>query len=308
MEKNQIMKGHIFAIITILIWGTTYISTKVLLVDMKPVDIMLVRVIISIIALLIIYPRRLKTKGWKEEIYFAGAGICGITLYQLMENFALTMSTASNVGVIIAISPFFTAIMSHIFLDEEKLKINFFIGFAFAIVGTVLISFSSINEFKINPMGDILALCCAVIWGGYSILTRKISKMGYNTIQTTRRIFVYALIFMLPAVAVLGFNTGLDVMLKPVNLFNLLFLGIGAAALCFVTWNMALKRLGAVKTSVYIYAIPVIALVTAYIVLGEKKSFLSLVGVVLTLLGLIISEIKRPLRIHSSGEVKTSEQ
>ena len=79
-------------------------------------------------------------------------------------------------------------------------------------------------------------------------------------------------------------------------LFNILFLGLGASALCFVTWNFAVKTLGAVKTSVYIYAVPVITVVTSVIILHEKITVLAAAGTVLTLAGLFLSESKLFLR------------
>jgi drug/metabolite transporter (DMT)-like permease len=79
---------------------------------------------------------------------------------------------------------------------------------------------------------------------------------------------------------------------KPVYLFNIFFLGLGASALCFVTWNFAVKVLGAVKTSIYIYMIPVITVVTSVLVLRERITGMAVVGTLLTLVGLIISESK----------------
>jgi drug/metabolite transporter (DMT)-like permease len=75
-------------------------------------------------------------------------------------------------------------------------------------------------------------------------------------------------------------------------LFNIVFLGLGASALCFVTWNFAVKVLGAVKTSIYIYMIPVITVVTSVLVLRERITGMAAVGTLLTLVGLIISESK----------------
>jgi drug/metabolite transporter (DMT)-like permease len=77
-----------------------------------------------------------------------------------------------------------------------------------------------------------------------------------------------------------------------VYLFNIIFLGLGASALCFVTWNFAVKILGAVKTSIYIYMVPVITVVTSAIVLKEQITGIALVGTLLTLLGLLVSESK----------------
>lgn len=80
--------------------------------------------------------------------------------------------------------------------------------------------------------------------------------------------------------------------MKTVNLFNLLYLGIGASALCFVLWNWAVKLLGAVKSSVYIYLTPVITVATAYIVLDEQLAPVALCGVFLTLAGLVVSQYR----------------
>jgi len=79
-------------------------------------------------------------------------------------------------------------------------------------------------------------------------------------------------------------------LLEPVYLTNFLFLGIGASALCYVTWNWATKILGAVKTSIYIYIIPVIAIISSSLILNESMTGLSIVGTLLTIAGLFLSE------------------
>jgi len=290
-ESNHV-KGHISALITILIWGTTFISTKILLTGFKPVEILFYRFSIGVLVLLLAYPHRLKGTDKKQELMFMAAGLCGVTLYYLLENIALTYTTASNVGVIISIAPFFTAILANWLLDGEKPKANFFIGFFAAIIGIFLISFNGSAVLQLNPIGDLLAILAAIVWAAYSILSRKISQFGYNTIQTTRRIFCYGLFFMIPVLFPFHFEWGLERFTQPANLFNILFLGLGASALCFVTWNLAVKFLGAVKTSIYIYLVPVITVVTSVIVLSERVTWMSAFGTVLTLAGLFISEKK----------------
>ena len=88
----------------------------------------------------------------------------------------------------------------------------------------------------------------------------------------------------------LGFRPGLGTLTEPVYLLNLLYLGLGASALCFVTWGFAVGRLGAVRTSAYIYLVPVVTLVTTALVLGEPVTPLSLGGAALTVAGLALSE------------------
>ena len=289
MDKKT-TAGHIMALITIVIWGTTFISTKILLEDFTPVEILFSRFLLGVLALIAVYPKRLKIKDKKQEFTFAAAGLCGICLYYLLENIALTYTMASNVGVIISVAPFFTAVLSHVFLkEEEKLKAQFFVGFIVAMIGISLISFSG-SKLELNPIGDVLAVAAAFIWAVYSLLIRKISSYGYHTIQTTRKIFTYGIIFMLPFLFAFDFSLDMQKFVKPEYALNLIYLGLGASALCFVTWNYAVKMLGAVKTSVYIYIVPVITVVTSVIVLKEEITWMAATGIGFTLMGLFLSD------------------
>lgn len=290
MSNNPNTTGHILAFITILIWGTTFIATKVLLHDFLPIEILFFRFLIGLVALTLILPRRLKLKDKRHNLLFVGAGLCGITLYYLLENIALTMSTASNVGIICTMAPFFTALFARWFLKTEKPPARFYLGFVIALTGIALIGFNGQTSLKLNPAGDLLALLATVAWAAYSIFTKKIGNLGYSTIKATRRIFLYGLVFMLPLLYVMDFQLGLERFKLSVNVFNILFLGLGASAMCFVTWNTALKILGAVKTSVYIYLVPVVTVATAAIILHEPLTKLLVLGALLTLLGLWLSE------------------
>lgn len=298
--KGNGTAGHLSALLTIIIWGTTFISTKILLADFKPVEILFFRFVIGLLALFIVCPRRLKGTNRQQELTLAAAGLCGICLYYLLENIALTYTMASNVGVIISVAPFFTAILSHLFLNEEKPHAAFYIGFVVAMAGIALISFNG-SRLELNPTGDLLALLAALIWSCYSVLTKKISGYGCHTILTTRRVFCYGILFMLPTLFLFDFRLDLTRLANSVYLFNILFLGLGASALCFVTWNFAVKVLGAVKTSVYIYLVPVITVVTSTAILHEKITLLAAVGTALTLAGLFLSESKLFLRTESKA-------
>lgn len=292
---NKSITGHAAALITIMVWGTTFISTKVLLQEFSPIEILFIRFTIGYLALWCVFPRRLILRENGQERYFIAAGLCGVTLYYLLENIALTYTMASNVGVIMSITPFFTVIFSCLFLHHKRPNPRFFLGFVIAMSGIILISFGNGATLQINPLGDILAVIAAITWAAYAIITKKISEFGYNTMQTTRRTFFYGLIFMIPAMLLMDFNIEPAKLLNIKILLNLLFLGLGASALCFVAWNSAVKILGSVKTSVYIYMVPVITTVTAAVILDEKITLMMLCGIFLTLIGLFLSEYRREI-------------
>lgn len=289
MTKNN-TAGHLSALLTIIIWGTTFISTKILLVSFQPGEILFFRFVLGLAALFIVSPKRFPWATLRQELTFAAAGLCGICMYYLLENIALTYTSASNVGVIISAAPFFTAILSRLLLkDDDRLGIGFFIGFAVAMAGIILISFNG-SSMSLNPLGDLLALAAALVWACYSILTRRISGFGYPTLLTTRRVFSYGILFMLPCLLFLDMNWDIARFSQPVYLLNILYLGLGASTLCFVTWNHAVRILGAVKTSVYIYMVPIITVITSFLILHEDLTPLSVIGTALTLAGLLLSE------------------
>lgn len=292
MNNQNHLYGHMAAGFSIFVWGTTFISTKVLLEAFTPLEILFFRFLIGYAALWLARPRLLRTKSRGQEGLFAAAGMCGVTLYFLMENFALTYTLAANVSVIIAVAPFFTALFYWLFLKGEKPGPRFLAGFMAAIIGIGLMSFQMESGVKINPKGDFLALAAAVTWAAYSVITKKIGEYGHGTIETTRRIFFYGLLFMIPVLAIFPFRLGFTRFTDTKNLFNILFLGLGASALCFATWNYAVKELGSVKTSVYIYAVPVITVIASMLILNERISLRSACGIMLTLAGLMISESK----------------
>lgn len=220
------------------------------------------------------------------------AGLCGICLYYLLENVALTYTSASNVGVIISIAPFFTAILTKLIIKHTLLQRTFYLGFLISIIGIILISFQE-SAIEFNPFGDFLACVAAFLWACYAMLSKKIGDYGYAIIPTTRRMFFYGILFMLPMCFTMDSSFDLTSCMTPTALGNLLFLGLGASALCFVTWNYAVKTLGTIRTSVYIYIVPVITVITSMLVLQETITVQSAIGIVLTLIGLFLSEYRR---------------
>ncbi|MNH96080.1 putative amino-acid metabolite efflux pump [compost metagenome] len=288
-EEHKTATGHSLALLTILIWGTTFISTKILLIDFMPVEILFFRFLLGYVVLILIYSRPLRTESFREELLFMAAGLCGVTLYFLVENIALVYTLASNVGVIVSIAPFLTAVLAQFFLEGEKLHGQFLFGFGIALTGIVLIGLNGSFILKLNPLGDLLAFLAPVVWAIYSVLMRRISQRNYHAIGSTRRVFFYGLLFMIPALFLFEFHLDLGRLGDIENIFNMLFLGLGASALCFVTWNRAVGLLGAVKTSVYIYLVPVITVAASVLILQEQITWVTGLGTGLTLLGSLIS-------------------
>jgi len=285
-------KGHLMALFSVVVWGTTFISTKALLEDFRPPEILFVRISLAILALFIAKPRFLTLQRPRHHLLFAGAGLCGVTFYFLLENMALTYTYPANCSVILSTAPFFVVMASHWFVKSERLRRSFFIGFVVSMVGICLLSFSG-QTLRINPLGDVLCILAAMCWAGYNVFMKKIEACGYPILMVTRRVFCMGLLLLLPFLPIVGFSPSWPDLLKPLNLFNFLFLGLGASALCFLTWNIAVKLIGAVKTSVYIYLCPVVTILASFLILRDPVLPMALLGAALTLAGLVISQRRK---------------
>lgn len=289
MEKNHLLQGHLLGGFTVLVWGTTFVSTKVLLRTFSPVEIMVTRFALGFLALLIASRGQLRPKKASHEILFALAGLTGVTLYFLMENIALTYISASLVGVIVAAAPLFTALFAAAIL-HEKLGRWFFCGFICAMAGVALVSLAGVSELHFSPLGALLGVGAALVWGAYSVIIRHLGAAGYATVPLTAHVFGYGLLFLLVPAFLEGFPAGLGAWLEPMHFANLLFLGLGASATCFVTWNRAVFLLGPVRTSAYIYLTPIVTIVSSALILHETMTPAMWAGTVLALGGLILSE------------------
>ena len=240
----------------------------------------------------IICPKKAPHTTKKQKIIIILAGLTGVTLYYLLENIALNYTLAANVGIINYNAPFLTAIFTFIFLkNNEKINKNFFIGFVVSIIGIWFILFNG-TKINLNPIGDILAMFSATSWAIYSILIKKIAYYNIPILLVTRETFLYGIIFMIPFIFLFDFKFDLTTFFNLTNLLNLLFLGFIASGICFLMWNKSIKIIGAVKSGVYLYLIPVVTVILSSIILKEPISIYLIIGVILTILGLIISEIK----------------
>lgn len=294
-ENRKQVLGHIMACGTQIMWGATFVSTKVLLRYFMPVEVLFTRAILAFITLYLLYPHHLKLREKKQEFAFAGAGLFGIVLYFMLENTALTMTYASNVGIIVACAPFFVAVVVGIFFKSEKPGVGFFIGFVIAITGVALISLGGQKSVDLNPAGDGLAFLAMISWGFYSAIVKKIGEWEYHMIAATRRIYFYAIIFLIPVLVWNHASWDVHVFTRPEVLLNFLFLGVGASAMGFFVWNLSTQWIGALKTSVYIYVSPIVTVVLSIFVLKERLTVRSAVGAVLILTGLVISQRRKKI-------------
>lgn len=286
-QPNQKLTGHIYALITVIVWGSTFITTKMLLSDFTPVQIMLCRFAIAYVVLWLIRPKFEKTKP-KDELLFLIMSVFGCTVYFITENTALEYTLASNVSIIVSSAPIITAILAHFFIKGEKFTKNTALGFIVAFAGVILVVFNGQFVLKLNPAGDMLSLGAAVSWAVYSVVL-KTCVDRFDSVMLTRKLMFYGFITAFPIALIQGDAMHFESFKKPDMLFCILFLGVIGSGICYVLWNKAVLRLGVVTTNNYIYINPFITLVTGGIFLKEPITVMGVIGAVLIVLGVVLS-------------------
>lgn len=283
--------GHGVALFTIIVWGITFISTKTLLRFFSAEEILFIRFFLGWLAFWLVLPTPLPSLNRSTHLTFAAAGFFGVTLYFLLENIALVYTQTANAAIIVSTTPFFTGLVDWLFFKGRRPSRPFFAGFLMAMAGITLLCYKD-TTFIIAPIGDILALLAALAWAFYSPLARNLTNLKLGYAKTTRGIFFWGLLLMLPILPFTPHSFTSDTLLLPQCWGNILFLGLIASALCFATWNFCLVRLGTAHASAYIYLVPVVTVICAVLVLDETFSETMTFGMILVIGGLLLSEIK----------------
>ncbi len=293
MRKNIII-SYSLALIVIFIWSVTFVSTKILLDHLSPTEILFYRYVTAYILFFAANPRIMWPLSLRDEAKFAFAGLTGVTLYFLCENFALSFSTASNVSLLVATAPMMTGLVSHFMTKSERITVNFIYGCVFGLAGVFLIVFNGHFVLKLNPAGDMLAIMAALSFAFYSIIIRDLDRAVYSAAVITRKTFFYSIMTLIPLLFTPLFSWDPGVLLEKEVFGNLIFLGVFASALCFLLWNRVIWELGAVKANNLIYLTPPIAMLSAAVVLHERITLFAAAGGLLILLGVYLSQKSVP--------------
>ena len=138
-----------------------------------------------------------------------------------------------------------------------------------ALIGVGLVVFNGSFILKINPLGDILSLTAALMWAFYCLILKQLDN-HYSIVFITRKVFFYGVLTILPMFLFRPLNWDNVLMMQPIVFGNLLFLGFVASMLCFIAWNACVKELGAVKSTNYIYIVPLVTLLTSAVIINDN--------------------------------------
>ena len=301
---------HLIAFLTVAVWGTTFVFTKLLIVNgLSPAQIFTLRFIIAYVMLTafsLLRPLFLRRKlqaskpdkwrkvqhrwlssNWRDEMLMLALGVTGGSIYFLSENEALRFTTATNVSLIVCSCPLFAMLIIGMFYKSERFASRHMLGSLLALLGMAIVVLNGRFVLHLSPLGDTLAFGACLSWALYSLLMKPV-MYRYSALFITRKVFFYGVLTILPYYLVVPGMPSLVVLLRPTVMANLFFLGCVASMLCYLTWSWCMARLGAVKCTNWVYLNPITTIVFAWLILDEQITSYFLIGAVFILLGMYI--------------------
>ena len=293
MTRNSNIFYHLVAFLTVAIWGTTFVATKVLMLNgLSPAQIFTLRFSIAYVLMLCFNHRRFLADSWKDEAKMALLGITGGSLYFYSENEAMNFTTTTNTSLIVCSCPLFaTLLVRMVYKDSSRIHIVQLLGSLLAFVGMIIVVLNGRFVLHLSPVGDALAFTACMCWAIYSLLMKSVSN-HYGAAFITRKVFFYGVLTILPYYLFIPGFPPMEVFIRPQVFGNLLLLGCLASMICFLTWNWCISKLGTVKATNWVYFNPITTMIFASWVLNEKITPYFLVGATCILLGMYVTDKK----------------
>ena len=290
MPRTRLL-AYIEVSFAVVIWGASFIATKVTLAYISPITIVWLRFAMGVVILgiTVALRRQFALPNKNEWGYFALLGFLGITLHQWLQSNALITSEASTTAWIVSTTPVFMALLGWLVLKEGLgwVRIS---GILLAFTGVLVVvsdgDITSISIGKFGAPGDVLILISAVNWAVFSTLSRRGLKSYPASLMMFYVMFLGWIFTSLLFIPSTGWSEIPRLTLN--GWIGILFLGIFCSGLAYIAWYDALQALLAAQTGVFLYMEPLVAVVVAAIVLGEAITGASLVGGGIILFGVWI--------------------
>lgn len=281
MKKNA---PHLAAVVTMIFWGLSYLSTRYVIQDIAPTLAVLYRFsLASLILYLVLKFRRKKLFILPEDrLKVFLAGLTGVALNFTLENFGVKYTSTANVALLVATIPAITLVFENRRLNR-KTHWQEATGILVSFLGIALISLAGQTiGFSVSILGDGLVLLSSFAWAFYTVLLSDL-KGNYDSMEITLYTNVFGALCMVPTILWTGFQIP-----GPRATFHLFYLVIFCSLIAYVLYIWALKRLGGIRINTYINIQPVVGLIASVYLLKEPITALKLMGAVIIVLGVYI--------------------
>ena len=288
MPKSKLIP-YLEMLFAVVVWGGTFIATKIALQEVSPATIVWLRFAMGLIVLgIAVFARKQFAFPEKNEwLYLALLGFLGVTFHQWLQATGLQTAKATTTAWIVATTPVFIAILGWLALKEKLNRIQI-IGILVAALGVLLIvskgNVSALFTGAEGTFGDFLILISSLNWAVYTILSRK--ELARHP-ATRMMFFVMLLGWLTTNIWIFGFGPGLSEIknLTTSGWNAILMLGILGSGLAYIAYYDALQAIPASQLGVFFNIEPLITAVLASILINEAITIISLIGGAIIIFG-----------------------
>ncbi|HDR7454410.1 TPA: DMT family transporter [Bacillus cereus] len=284
--KNTLL-GSLYLILASSIWGGMYVVVKILVSVIPPLELVWLRYLVAIVALLII--GFVTKQKWRIEkrylLIIIAIGVIGYAISIVTQETGTMLSSAQMGAIITSSTPAFMVVFAWLIL-KERLTFKKGISVCLATIGVVIIV--GIGDLNMsNMLGGISLLIAALTWALMSVLVKRLPS-DYSQIVVTTYSTLIALIVLTPFVLPRLHAIDVSQLTRPTIWGGLLYLGIISTAIAFLLWNRGLQMLNASSGGLFFFFQPVVGTLLGWLILGEKIGVTFWVGSILILAGVLL--------------------
>jgi drug/metabolite transporter (DMT)-like permease len=273
-----------------VVWGGSFIASKMGLEDLYPVELATIRFAIAaplllLVTLIIAGPRSLYVAPKDLPVLIVMA-LTGVTLQYIVQFVGMTYTSVTNTALLINMGTFFVIIPSALFL-KEKLSVDNALGVVIAFLGAVLVATRGDLSFSLMLLGDGLILICAAMWAIYILVGNKLAGK-YSVLTQLNWIFMIGFLCLIPFYLITPHHA-----LASFSILSwecILYLAIFCSIVAYFVFNDAIIKIGPSKTAIYQYLEPFFAITMAIVLLGEPLTIAIAFGAALIIAGIAMAD------------------
>ncbi|MGZ2370063.1 DMT family transporter [Ancylomarina sp. YFZ004] len=289
-QKSLLVYGSL--ILAMLFWSFSFIWTKIVFLVYNPITTVFLRLFISSILLFIIGKgfKQISRIEKKDRLSILALAFFEPFLYFLGESFGLKYVSSTIGAVIISTIPLFSPIAAYYFHKEKLGKMNI-LGILISIIGVAIIIFNKSFSLIVSPIGLTCLFIAVGSAVGYSVVLKKLAAK-YNPVTLVTYQNTLGMIYFLPLFLILDWQHFIQAVPTQEVLTALLLLAVFGSTLAFICFTYGLNHLGITKSNIFINVIPVFTAIFAYFVIDESLSFQKIIGMMVVIGGLFLSQLK----------------
>ena len=292
MERPRDLRAHAALLFMVVIWAVNFSVTKVALAELHPLAFNAVRFPMAAALLYVVLRSRgaipLPTRAEVPRVL--ALGLLGNLLYQMFFIFGLDRTTAGKASLLLASTPIITALLSAA-LGHERVRPRVWIGVVGTFAGILLIVLGGRSDAMAGEstlVGDVIMFCASIAWAFYTVGSRPLVER-YGSLPTT----AWTLWIGSIGLVIAGVGEVLRTDWSQVSGLTwgaLIYAGVLSIGVAYIIWYYGVERLGNTRTSTYSNVVPVIAMLVAWLWLGEVPSATQLIGTAVILGGVSIAQ------------------